>query len=1163
MTTRTRCPDCRAALTLADVEPGDEATCPECDTTFTVPKRVTAAAVADDEPRPAKPKKKKAGKKKKKAAESAVGGKQILSGFGVMAFLFAMLIVRNALLDKKPEPEGGANAAGGANAGGGADAPAPGGFVVFDTPGGGPAAPADANPKPTESRKPAPVVALAAPAAEQPVEGWALKPDPPAEPPADLAADPTAPGSRPLFASGGGPFVAVDNPVPLDWTPGKNPPGGSTVFDARTGKPVGALPGHGGIGRLSPDGQWLVTLGPIRAGAGTGAASTLSVLRRGEKDPPAKPAAELRLPGRVAWVDFVAADRVAVYTFDPNPVVCVYAAADGKVVQTIPVTTEMHPPPVPPGAQPGAQPAFYCEPKQLLGAVSPGGRYVVLGGKSALAVLDLAAGKQVAEVPVNPTKEAAGHRGIGFRPDGGELYAATQDQAAGGAVLQLRGWDLATGRRRFEVRVRGPYGALPGWCGPPLPGPEPGTLILPYHTGTLDGWAMAQLASHYEVNPGAVIDTTAGVVHYSLPHKPVRWAGPGRLFGFGPVTGNPRVLLSGDERPPEWEKEPGLEYGAGVRMGLTVPFDRAGYEKKAGATVAATAARPPVKPGHRTGLTPAKPEPPAAWAAPPTSPAPAVPSGAPFLPHWPTATNGVHAAAVTFDFQAEPRHQYPVTWRRYDLTTGKEEGPPVRLWPWAEMSERHVTMAEKFPAPPTGVSADGKRLAMRDPADPHRVDVWDADGKRLGGFVPYGPGVPVGWVGFVGGRLVTAGGGRLTGWDGPAGKAVWEVEGGYTTVTAAPGGGWVAALAGDNIDLIDGASGKCLARCPCPPGKEYITLAVSPDGKALAAARPGDEKVARTSPTYLDKRPVVGLLPAEYVADLWDLGTGARASVPFGFGVCGFINWVGGEHLFAGAGVGELIDRKAEAVVGVYGYPGRGTAWEGPQPFAGTPDGRLWASVPAPDLKPGENRRGWRAQPFPNPAEEVDQLLFAADREILRPVDGPIRVEVDLGTEERGRLAAARVAADLRKRGFVIGPKGWALRISHAVEDTGDMLTNGPADKGIPIPQVKFTWRLYAPDGGMVWEGSATGRFLAHGSRYFTKSKSEGPGGVGMNLGMRTDYFEFGGRDPRRAFAAEILDKAADGVPGPAVGPPAAVIRAGGASKPRPLGRTLDIKAGP
>jgi hypothetical protein len=1134
MMTRTRCPECRASISLADAGPGDPATCPECLAAFTVPaapKRVVAEATAD-EPAP-RPKKPKAGKKKARAAEPAGGvPKKALiaaaAGLGVVAVLAAIFLIPWG--GKK----GGGGADGGAAAAGGADAPTPGGFAVVDNLPGAAAPAAGAVSATAEPRKSVAVTPLVDDAPPGPVDGWALRPDPPPAPPEPLGADWSAtshPNSRPpVFAALNGPFVVVDDPPPESAKPGELPVGRATVYDLRTGKPAGffrtgqrQIP-FWGTSRLSPDGKWVVTEavdGDVRR---TRTDGVLYVYKQGEQT---KPSAELKLAGPVAWLDFVSADRVAAYTFDPKPVVCVYTMADGKLVQSIPLTSQMHPAPVPPPNEraSGRDPKFWYEPSDTGGAVSPGGKYLVLGGKTSLAVVSLAEGKQVGEVPVGEIVEWGLHLGIGFNPEGTELYAGATVRTPNAATRRLRGWSMATGQSLFDVPLGGPYisGSMAA-IGPPLPGPDPGTLILPHSR--------------------EVVDTRAGVVHYRLAFTPVLWAGPDAVVGHSGAVADRRG-------------------GGRAYTGFAQKFDRADYEKKAGPTLTSMAARPPVARGNRSGLAPTKPQPPAAWTAPPDNTPPSVPATPTLLPAWPTATSAGHVAIITFDYQQLPRSQYPVSWHRRDLASGKEEGPPVRLWPWAEMTERHVTMIEKFPAPPTAVTADGKRLAMRDPADPHRIDVWDDDGKRLGGFVPYDRKTPVEWVGWSGGRLLTLGGGRLTGWDGPTGKAVFEVEGGYgLPVVMPPSGAWVAALAGDAIDIFDPASGKCLARCVAPPGAAYLALAVSPDGKALAAARPGDAPVERPSPKPVDKRPVPLLGPAMFAADIWDLTTGRLETVPFGGGKFGFIHWTDPDHLFTSCGGVELIDRRAGAVVSLFYYPPRGAPAEGTQILAGTPDGRVWSSIVAPDWKPGESeRRVWRPQALPDPKDDVDKLFLAADREYLRPQAGPIRVEVDLGTEDRSRSAAERVAAELRKRGYAIGPKGWAMRISHAVVDGQQRLQTGPSDQGRPVPEVRFTWRLFAPDGGVLWEGTSTGRFAGMGSQYYTKTKTEGI--PGPNTSFRTDYYDFRGKDMRTAIAGEILERAADGVPEPPGGPPTAVIRAAGGSRPLPLARTMVLATGP
>ena len=1123
---------------------------------------------ATGSPSPVKKKKKKSGKKKQtedrgpvlNAIASIPEKWRIPAAGAATAIVLGAVILLAQFGGKKELPDGGANAPGGA------EAATPQGFAVVDSmPGGGSGGSGGLRDEEAAPRNAAAVIPLEEDVPPGPLEGWALKPDPPAAAPEPLAAAWGVPQPRnsfpPLFAGMSGPFVAVDDEL--------GPPKGTeqgigraTLYDLRSGKSAGffrtgqrTIP-FWGKSRLSPDGKWVVTEavdGDVRR---TGKDGILYVYRQGEQT---KPTAELKLPGPVAWLDFVAADRIAIYTFDPKPVLCVYTVADGKKLQTIPLTSEMHPPPEANANVKGtpSEPKFLYDPHDTAGAVSPGGKYVAIGGKMEIAVLSLAEGKQVAAISIGETTRWLDHHGISFHPDGTQLFAFTTVRLPNSAPRRLRGWSLITGRREFDVP---PLGVSP-LGGRPLPGPDPGTMIL-------------------TENP-AVIDTTAGVVHYHLGFTPVRWAGKDTLLGFGPYAGAPHLPPPKSFPLPDKNqlRDP-KEFDAAYKRALfndnfkavyVTRFNRAEYEKNGGETLRAVAARPPVLRGDRTGLNPMKPEPPANWTAPPSTTPPALPSADAMLPAWPAALSANHAATISFTYQPIPRPQYPVDWHRHDLATGKSLGPPVRLWPWAQMHERHVTMIEKFPTPPAAVTDDGNRLAMRDPSDPYRIDVWDADGKRLGGFVPYDYKTPVEWIGWSGDRLLTLGGGRLTGWSGPDGKAVFEVEGGYTLpVATPPGRAWVAALAGDAVDILDGATGKCLARCVAPPGDVYLALEVAPDGKAVAAARKGATKIDRPSPKPVDKRPAPLLAPAEYVADVWDLTSGKRESIPFGAGKFGFIHWTGPEHILTAADGLELIDRRAGAVVELFYYPARGGPADGTQILAGTPDGRVWASIPAPDLKPGESeRRVWRTQTLPDANDVLDFTVLAADREYLRPTLGPIRVEVDLGTEDRSRRAAERIATSLAKRGFTVGPRGWVLRISHEVVEGKMTLYTSTYEDGRKTPDVKFTWRLYAPDGGMVWEGTTTGSFRGGGSRYHAKTK-RGGSGLAPNTPLdpvtpfeRVEYYDFGGKDMRDAIASEILDVASDNPTEPPGGLPTALIRAGGASKPLPLARTITISIGP
>src|SRR5205823_907396 len=115
------------------------------------------------------------------------------------------------------------------------------------------------------------------------------------------------------------------------------------------------------------------------------------------------------------------------------------------------------------------------------------------------------------------------------------------------------------------------------------------------------------------------------------------------------------------------------------------------------------------------------------------------------------------------------------TWVRYDLATGQSIGEPIPLW--ADTVAEVGGEVGRLVA----LSPDGQRLAVVDPSDRSRVDVWDSTGKRLVGLRPYAEDA-ITWLGWSpAGQLLTACADTMTGSDVTNGKAVFEIEGIYKT----------------------------------------------------------------------------------------------------------------------------------------------------------------------------------------------------------------------------------------------------------------------------------------------------------------------------------------------------------------------------------------------
>lgn len=922
------------------------------------------------------------------------------------------------------------------------------------------------------------------PASNEPL--WNLPVDTPESAPEPIAEDLNLPLAEPTFAGLDGPFVlgpwkAVEPPKSRARSKEQVAQEFETpLIDLRTGETAGVYKGPPALAtqqRLNPDGKLLVTPGRVND-ADKSSEGILYSWRPGSE----KLHAEIHMPGQVGWMEFVGPTQIAMFAADPGAVQRLGGGAEnvravlqvsdvgtGKVVQTIPLTLDAFLLPGERNRRENERENLFA-PDMMPGAVSPTGRYVVLPGRTGLVLVSIAEGKEIGHMRI-PGAEWAFRRGmgIGFSPDGSQLYVV--------ANLHLMVWDMATGRIVTNRKAEN----LPFVR--PLAGPDRDTVLC----GEF------------------VIDLFSGLTVYRVGCIPQRWSGGERLLAI--------------KRTPDKASL------------LCLPFDRDSYLASAAQPSGGVVRRPPVVAADRNGIAAQMPQPPDVWTAPATATPKAVAPSRRLLIDWPMAMGDEIAVSASFRYtrsgSAYGRNELLA--QRIDLKTAQPIGEAALLWPWTSDPTTYATQYdERYPAPRVlaALTADGARLAVRDPANSRRVDAWSEDGGRIGGLEPYAS-ASIDWIGWSGeAKLLTLGAGTLSAWDIASGKAFYEVAGDYRAIVDyGPGRQWLAIASGRAVDLLDAETGQCLGRCRADDAEEsYEKLAVSPDGQWLLAVRPGElpPQPGTTSDTAL-------------VADLWDLSSGQRKMIPLGWRHQELVAWKSPkEALVVSSTLIDLIDTDFGEVV----WHG----WLNPDPFGSyaekgipyaraAPDGQLWLRVRNVDRKPGQPKDVWHSQIVPNAKSDGGQTEIASGDEQLA-VD-KIRIEVDLGEKSRSDKTARRAAADLQRLGFTLAPGGWALRLTQTSEKTKETikfeLLGGVGET--PIPKVIATWQLLAPDGQMAWQAVQERKWVADSSRYADRNSLAALNDISRDVLVRLD---FKGRNPQEAILEELLTgvvKLPEGIP--------------------------------
>lgn len=553
--------------------------------------------------------------------------------------------------------------------------------------------------------------------------------------------------------------------------------------------------------RLSKDGGYLAGMDVKLAGDRYEFGADLVVFKRGV----AEPVLRWRPADALQWFDFVGPTRLAVWYGGPASALVLLDVEKGG-----PVATAVLPKAdgSPNDAKPNPKPQ-YTNPRMNNGAVSPNGKYVVLGEPNRLLVYETDALALAGQLNMANGPEMDTYHALSFDETGAELRALMQPFRGGGSLRStlLRVWAMPSGDLLHKVPIT--FQTL--YSQNIVTGPEPGTIIVANH----------------------VVDLSSGALLDELKFPPFAWADQDHLVSFAGVM----EVVNGKELK---AKVPYYPYMAVGR----VKFNREEFARKAAPAreQARASGAHATSPFDRSAMVRVKTGPLESWDVKP-SPAPEVAADV-VMKGWPAFVSAGEGANVV---------NGPV-WLRVSQT-GDSVGGVIKLGP--AVSE-HVTAGQGQAV----LSLDGRRLAFVSLREPGRVDVWQNDGQHVVGLRPYGES-RVEWLEWSSkGHLLTFAGGRLTGWDVEAKKALFEVEGVAKPATAG-GKDWVMVVTpAESLDFIDANTGAHLGRVPSEgPGR---TVSLSPDGKTLLRAVPaapptGDPTVEVWDLTTGKKSPLGGV----------------------------------------------------------------------------------------------------------------------------------------------------------------------------------------------------------------------------------------------------------------------------------------------------------------
>ncbi len=605
-------------------------------------------------------------------------------------------------------------------------------------------------------------------------------------------------------------------------------------------------------------------------------------------------------------------------------------------------------------------------------ALSNNGKYVAVVSRNSdrILIYDTSTGNLTGEAEIQKDTFAPDCQGLAFSPDGKALAGMFNLINTGRIIV----WNLADGQIKSDHRFSKTIQDLSG-------------MGFNYKGHTLE-WLGD--GSGWICYGAALIDAEKGALFYKIPVANAFDTTPRRLFGLSKIVG--------------------VKTGAQNKKMLvidTLPKDQLAAAKEAVASGEDPAATKLPKAKEADWATTRVVAPGAgAWKA------SADPAGAGKALAKKTTLQGKAGDLARISF-AGPEAGQAVVFSTIGTNAASAQ-KQIHIDRYDLVGAKFVNGMDLFKAEPqqgqqlqidADVSPDGAFVAVREPHDGKRVDVWSmADNKHVVGWLPYDKeGDPlVRWVGFLDAKhvLTLNGAGKLVLWDLPDCKAVWSLDGCKQRPVLSAGRKYLAAFTSASIDLFD-AAGEGQGSFQGQDFANVWASAFKPDGKEFAAVVQKTEGGTALVRWDAASGAALGEFPIQMVSnDVYHTE----------------LRWCGPDQLMHQT---QLIDLKLKMVPFLYNIPGKG------KPANGSPDGRYWYAVAARD----DTQATLTNQTFPDAAGKALAADVAAKR--ITPLLSPgmsvsVRIEgaAPSSIPDFQKTITTNLERSLKASGMVVDGKG-------------------------------------------------------------------------------------------------------------------------------------------